>query len=380
MQTSRVLRFTTTRQGSFSGTWEVWNDDLEDELALLRLPNGTVASCSALKEVPDSTVFQTKTLPYADRNIVGEIVSTNAYQEDLCSFGFAYGLKPDLKDCGDACNFLVYTGASCDSPGEHLYNKNKLSATPWMDSRYNTSDSRGVTVFGGCVNTGYESYNYVEKPLIIRGPDNIASSCGIMQPFEPLSYDGTCSLCPFDGFEISFLEASVNLGGPVNVTCEYVQELGESLFALEDCIRAQQAASRSCGCIPQALKATPSTSRQRPAIIALSVVGAIIVAALVLAFLRKRSTQSKDNLRQQPIAANTQTQQQPTENESESQNHAPSHHYVNLFLHMPTAVALPLDHPSEETQQIESFYPHARPTVMHTFRVLLFCNPQARTR
>ena len=177
----RVGVLSTNSDGSMFGMWEVTTIDLEDTIALLRLPNGTIASCDFIKEVPDSTVYQVETLPYSGHSDVSEMISSNAYLEDLCSFGFAHGLEAGLSDCGNACGYQVHMGTSCDDPGDALFNADSLTENPWRNSRYSSTDENGVAVFGGCVNTKYTSFEYQDRTMVIRGLDNLPSSCGMMK-------------------------------------------------------------------------------------------------------------------------------------------------------------------------------------------------------
>lgn len=275
---------TIDEEGSFFGAFEVSKADLKfyDYVVGIRLPGGEIATCDYLYEVTDGEVYTAKTVPYPGRVGSSEIISSDFWGE-LCSFGVAYGLEPNIQDCGDACLYQVTRGTSCDKPNDDLYDRDYHVSTPWNNVRYESTDQFGVAIFGGCVDTGLEEYNYTGHSVVLGGPDNLPSSCGLLTQFRPASDEqDTCNPCPLDGYEISRPEATVSFGGVRESDCSsLVQIASPYLYSSNQCIEIQQAASRSCGCAPAGTKATTSSKAVSMTSIIFGVIAGLVALLLV---------------------------------------------------------------------------------------------------
>ena len=280
--------------GSVYGVLDVLDDNLEHYVVALRLGNGDIATCDFLKEVADPFVYQTKTVPYSGRAGSGEIVSTSALAEDFCTFGVVYGLQPNIEDCGGACFYHVNEGTSCDELEHHLYNKDVYGdESPWQESRYVSTDEYGVGFFGGCVETFFEDeYDYSGRAFVVRGPDNLPSSCGLVTAFEPFVDNSMCDICPLDGYEMTKPDEKVNFGGQVDVTCTALKQTADTSYrtSTDPCIELQQFASLYCGCSQDGLTALSKTSSARTVgVIAAVAAVALAAAAGYFCFVKSKS-------------------------------------------------------------------------------------------
>ena len=126
--------------------------------------------------------------------------------------------------------------------------------------------------------------------MVIRGPDNLPASCGILRAFEPLVDNGACRICPLYGYEFTKPDELLNFGGSVDVSCADMKKNVESFRASTDqCIDVQQVTSRACGCAHKdTILASPKSSRNSSPIIIGDIAALVIVGLGVAVFLFSR--------------------------------------------------------------------------------------------
>jgi hypothetical protein len=157
-------------------------------------------ACGLLEKTTEN-VLNTETLSLENSNVTSGITTISSsdaslYAEtDLCFFGKAYGLEPELvstlaepagSDCTavGGCGARLLSGTGCTdstTQGTSFY-RSGMETDPWETVGYRTTDAEGRATFFDCVNTGGVAIE--GSPFVINADDGSRVSCGLLMADE----------------------------------------------------------------------------------------------------------------------------------------------------------------------------------------------------
>jgi len=211
---------------------------------IVHAENGTRVGCGLLVEqTSPGGLLAADTAALTDAGVTGAVTVYPMSDGKVCYFGYSPDTtEPDLlsvlvggTNCTatNGCGAHIHEGTSCANATEqlgHFYNKDTLTADPWIVSGYISTDSAGLAYFSDCVDTDESDYD--GRAFIIHANDGSRVSCGLLAPVDDTLPTTAPAKVPTAAPNAAPTPTDAPTASPVTPSCDFFCIVGRSLTNL----------------------------------------------------------------------------------------------------------------------------------------------------